>query len=263
MQTVLIIPARLNSSRLPRKLLLDLGGHPVLWHTVQKAKQCKASRTILAFEDDEIGALAHAWGIELCKTGSHHENGTDRLAEAVRILGLKDEDIVVNVQGDEPFIHPMNIQQVAHNLIQEPIASIATLAEPIVALSELIDPSRVKVIRDRHQMALYFSRAPVPWDRARMPHQLPQGVTPLAHIGLYAYRVSFLKRYESLSKSPLEQVEALEQLRVLWHGEKIHVDLACQPSFPGIDTLEGLEQARQRILRESSQSPESLNPKRP
>ena len=247
MRTLIMIPARLNSSRLPGKLLLDLGGHPVLWHTVQQAKQCQVDRVVLVTDSEEIYTTAEGWGVERCMTGTHHENGTERLAEAVDLLKCKDSDIIVNVQGDEPFIPPANIMRVAENLKQLSDVMVATLAEPFETIEVFLDPSRVKVVRNRRNEALYFSRAPIPWDRAKMPHALPEGA--LAHIGLYAYRVSFLRRYSSLAPSPLEQLESLEQLRVLWQGEKIHVDIAPQYAPPGIDTQEGLQKARQYLFQ--------------
>jgi 3-deoxy-manno-octulosonate cytidylyltransferase (CMP-KDO synthetase) len=242
MKTVIMIPARLHSTRLPKKLLLDLGGAPVLAHTVRQALKVKADRHLLLTDSEEIREAAGAWGIEVCMTRPDHENGAERLAEAVDLIHLEDEDLVINVQGDEPFIAPENIERVAMNLQARPDVALATLAEPIHDLETFIDPSRVKVVCNQRGEAMYFSRAPIPWDRALMPNQLPEGV--MAHIGIYAYRVDFLRRYRSMGRAPIEMQESLEQLRVLWYGERIHVDIAPARALPGIYTLEGLEKAR-------------------
>ncbi|MCG6657837.1 3-deoxy-manno-octulosonate cytidylyltransferase [Halomonas campisalis] len=248
---IAVIPARYGASRLPGKPLLDIGGAPMVAHVWRRACESSASRVVVATDDARIREALAPWGAEVVMTRADHPSGTDRLAEVAERLGLADEAVLVNVQGDEPLIPPGLIDQVAARLFDDPVASIATLAEPIADVESLFNPNVVKVVRAHSGRALYFSRAPVPWDReawdrealATRPARL-EGDAWLRHIGLYAYRAGFLSDYRRWPPSPLEQREQLEQLRALHHGHAIQVALASEPNPAGVDTLEDLERVR-------------------
>ena len=253
---IAVIPARYGSARLPGKPLLDIAGQPMVTHVWQRAQQSAAERVVVATDDERIRDALLPFGAEVVMTRSDHPSGTDRLAEVAELLGLADETVLVNVQGDEPLIPPRLIDQVARRLHDDPEASIATLAEPITDIEMLFNPNVVKVVRALSGRALYFSRAPLPWDReawsseawerealARCPEKLPTD-TWLRHIGLYAYRVSFLAEYLGWQPAMLEQREQLEQLRALHHGHAIQVALAAEPNPAGIDTHEDLVRVR-------------------
>lgn len=242
-----VIPARFQSSRLPGKPLLDLGGLSMLQRVYQQACKSGASKVYIA--TDHIDIVNHAKGFcdHVIMTREDHATGTDRLQEVVEHLALADDHIVVNVQGDEPLIPPMLINQVANNLQLFANASIATLAEPINDVAQVFDANAVKLVRNASNMAMYFSRAPLPWDRnwnQTDSKLLPKDVY-LRHLGLYAYRVSFLHRYVTWPQASCESLENLEQLRALHHGEGIHVDLAPQGMPDGVDTAEDLSRMRQ------------------
>ncbi len=252
---VALIPGRLAATRLPRKPLADLAGVPMIVRVARQARASGATRVAIATDAHEIEAVAHAHHIEAVMTRADHPTGTDRLAEAVVILGLEDDAIVVNVQGDEPLIPPSMIAAVAQRLAGSPDCVMATAAHAIDAADDYLNPNVVKVVCDRGGRALYFSRAPLPFDRdalAGFPRadvaagwQAPVlGFAPLRHIGIYAYRVAFLRRYASLARSPLESIESLEQLRVLWHGERIAVELWPEAPPAGVDTPEDLDRVR-------------------
>ncbi|GAB3015317.1 3-deoxy-manno-octulosonate cytidylyltransferase [Bowmanella dokdonensis] len=251
MKFTVIIPARYGSTRFPGKPLVDIHGQPMIQHVYQRALESGASRVVVATDDERIAEAVEAFNGHYCMTGRHHESGTERLAEVVERLELPGDEIIVNVQGDEPFIPPANIQQVAENLNLHAQAEMATLAVRIEDVEELFNPNVVKVVTDKLGHALYFSRATVPYDRARFleADSIDEiGDYYLRHIGIYAYRVGFIRQYVNMAPSGLEQIESLEQLRVLWHGEKIHVDIAAQTPQTGIDTPEDLA----RILRNQS-----------
>ena len=233
-----VIPARYAAQRLPGKPLLPVAGQPLLWHVYQNARRSAATEIVIATEDHRIATAARAFGANVCLTGAHHPSGTDRIAEVANLLGWHDQDIIVNLQGDEPEMPAALLDQVADTLHTCAAASIATLAVPIQEAAEHQDPSVVKVVTDQQGLALYFSRAPLPWQRD------PATPRPerLRHLGLYAYRVGFLRRYTTWASSPLEQAESLEQLRALWYGEKIRVAIASTTPAPGIDTLEDYQQ---------------------
>jgi len=238
-----VIPARYASTRLPGKPLRELLGKPMLQHVWEAAKQCGADQVVIATDDERIESAARKFGAEVCMTAGTHASGTDRLGEVVATLGWSDDTIVVNVQGDEPLMPPGLIDQVADDLADNREASIATVATPLVASGEFFDPNVVKVVTDKAGYALYFSRAPIPWDRDLLMggvRALPIGIVPLRHIGIYAYRVSYLKRYAGMRTCPLEQAEQLEQLRAIWYGERIHVAEAGQRPGPGVDTEDDL-----------------------
>ncbi|ACQ93830.1 3-deoxy-D-manno-octulosonate cytidylyltransferase [Tolumonas auensis DSM 9187] len=244
MSFVVVIPARYQSSRLPGKPLADIHGKPMIAWVVERAKQAGASQVIVAVDDERVAAAVSALGVDVCMTGSHHQSGTERLAEVCEKYAFAPDTIIVNVQGDEPLIPPAIITQVADNLANTS-APMATLAVAIEDEHELFNPNAVKVVMDKQGYALYFSRATIPWDRdgfAQQPKQWRH--TFLRHIGIYAYRAGFIRQYVSWPVSPLEQIESLEQLRVLWHSEKIHVAVAAENPPAGVDTAEDLEKVR-------------------
>jgi len=245
-----VIPARYASTRLPGKPLRELLGKPMLQHVFEASCQCGAEQVVIATDDERIEAACGRFGAEVCMTSPEHASGTDRLAEVVKKFAWSDEEIVVNVQGDEPLMPPALIEQVAGDLAGNPEASISTIATPLVATGEFFDVNVVKVVTDRAGFALYFSRASIPWDRDLLNNgvkALPIGIVPLRHIGIYAYRVGYLRRYAQMRPCPLEQAEQLEQLRALWYGERIHVAEAGQRPGPGVDTEDDLVIAEQLL----------------
>jgi len=241
-----IVPARLASTRLPHKPLADIHGLPMVVRVAQRAALSNATQVVVAADSIEIVQACQAHGVRAILTQVDHPSGSDRLAEASALLGLSPNDVVVNVQGDEPLINPELINQVAELLVQRPTASMSTAAHEIHELAEFTNPNVVKVVIDQAQLALYFSRAPIPWWRdgfAKGIQSLPQPA-PLRHIGIYAYRVGFLQSFPTLQAAPIETGEALEQLRALWHGHKIAVHITPDVPGPGVDTPEDLERVR-------------------
>ena len=241
-----IVPARLASTRLPHKPLADIHGLPMVVRVAQRAALSNAAQVVVAADSIEIVQACQAHGVRAMLTQVDHPSGSDRLAEASALLGLSPNDVVVNVQGDEPLINPELINQVAELLVQRPTASMSTAAHEIHELAEFTNPNVVKVVIDQAQLALYFSRAPIPWWRdgfAKGIQSLPQPA-PLRHIGIYAYRVGFLQSFPTLQAAPIETGEALEQLRALWHGHKIAVHITPDLPGPGVDTPEDLERVR-------------------
>ncbi|MFB2828769.1 3-deoxy-manno-octulosonate cytidylyltransferase [Aeromonas jandaei] len=244
MSFVVVIPARYASTRLPGKPLADIHGKPMVQHVVEKALQSGADRVIVATDDARVQQALQTTGVEVCMTSPDHQSGTERLAEVCRHYGFAADTIVVNVQGDEPLIPPAIIRQVADNLAAA-TAPMATLSVPIQDAEEAFNPNAVKVVTDKDGYALYFSRATIPWDRDRFANSHEQiGDYYQRHIGIYAYRAGFIQRYVDWAPSVLEQVEALEQLRVLWYGEKIHVAQALEAPPVGVDTQADLEKVR-------------------
>nr|WP_320134973.1 3-deoxy-manno-octulosonate cytidylyltransferase [uncultured Amphritea sp.] len=244
-----VIPARFGSSRFPGKPLADIAGKPMIQHVYERAIQSEAQRVIIATDDQRIADVAQGFGAEVCMTSAEHLSGTDRLQEVVHSLGFYADDIVVNVQGDEPLIPPRIINQVAHNLSAVSDASIATLCEPINDIDALLNPNVVKVVADQNGRALYFSRAPIPWPRDAFNSEsgrcvMPVGVDFQRHIGIYAYRVKLLNDFVLWPAAPLEETECLEQLRAMWNGAIIHVDVADELPPAGVDTPEDLERIR-------------------
>ena len=245
-----VIPARFASTRLPGKPLQDIAGKPMIQHVWEQACKSSAQQVVVATDDPRIVAACEAFGAKVLLTRVDHNSGTDRLAEVASQLGLSADAIVVNVQGDEPLIPPVIIDQVAANLAAHPEAGIATLAEPIDEVGALFNPNVVKVSSDINGLALTFSRAPLPWARdalARDRDVLPAGVPYRRHIGIYAYRAGFLHDFVAWGPCQLEDTECLEQLRALWHGVRIHVEDALQSPPAGVDTAEDLERVR-RLL---------------
>lgn len=244
MSFVVIIPARFASTRLPGKPLLDIHGKPMVVHVMQRALESGADRVIVATDNIEVKQAVEAAGGEVCMTRADHESGTERLAEVIEHYQFPDDTVIVNVQGDEPMIPPVIIRQVAENLTQRSVG-MATLAVPIDSAEEAFNPNAVKVVCDNQGYALYFSRATIPWERERFAVSRDKiGDHFLRHIGIYGYRAGFVRRYVSWQASPLEQIELLEQLRVLWYGEKIHVDVAKALPSVGVDTPEDLLRVR-------------------
>lgn len=248
MSFIAIIPARAASTRLPDKPLLDLGGKPMVVRTAEQARKSAANNVVIATDDQRVAQAAQTHGLTALMTRSDHATGTDRLAEAALILDLNADDIVVNVQGDEPLIEPELINAVALLLQQRPDAAIATCASPISNGNTLFNPNAVKVVCDASNKALYFSRAPIPWARdalAAGKQCLASGLPAWHHIGLYAYRVHFLQRFSTLPEGQLERFEALEQLRALENGYEIVVHKCSERPSAGVDTPEDLQRVRE------------------
>lgn len=240
MSFYVVIPARYASTRLPAKPLREIAGKPMIRHVYERACESEAADVIIATDDERIADVAAAFGARVCMTSKDHPSGTDRLQEVASQLGLASDDIIVNVQGDEPLIPPQVINQVAANLAASQGASVATLSEPIHSRSDFENPNIVKVVADRNGKALYFSRAPIPWPREHFSSDdkasLPDFGIFQRHIGIYAYRVALLNEYVHWPVAPLEHMELLEQLRVLWNGHSIHVAEACVEVPGGVDT---------------------------
>lgn len=242
-----VIPARYASTRLPGKPLLDIAGKPMVQHVYERALESGAAEVIIATDNDKVAQIARGFGAEVCMTAETHQSGTERLSEVIDKMGWGGSDIIVNLQGDEPLMSQALIHQVAQNLNEHNNASVATLSERIHSIEELFDPNVVKVTMDQMGMAIYFSRAPIPWARdsfAVSKDQLPENAKYYRHIGLYAYRADLVKRYVNWVACELESTESLEQLRVLWHGYKIHVAEAVEATAPGVDTPKDLEKVR-------------------
>ena len=251
MDYTVLIPARLASTRLPNKPLADVCGLPLVVRVAQRVRGGlpASTRIVVAADDPAIVQACQRYGVEALLTDTEHPSGSDRLAQACQILALADETIVVNVQGDEPLIDPALVQAVAQLLHATPQASMATAAHRIERVEDFLNPNVVKVVTDRAGLALYFSRAPIAWWR----DGFAQGVSalsepaPLRHIGIYAYRSGFLRQFPTLQAAPIEHIEALEQLRVLWHGHRIAVHLSASAPGPGVDTPQDLERVRQLL----------------
>lgn len=244
---IVVVPARRASTRLPDKPLADINGLPMVVHTARQALKSRALRVVIATDDPEIAHVAQQHAIEAVLTRADHPTGTDRLAETAILLGLDDDTIVVNVQGDEPLIDPELINQVAQLLAEHPEADIATCASRITSADTLFNPNAVKVVCTLQGSAMYFSRAPIPWARdtlAKTPGALADNLPALHHIGLYAYRARFLHTFTQLPPTPIECIEALEQMRALEHGHKIMVHTTETRPEPGVDTPEDLERVR-------------------
>lgn len=253
-----LIPARMASTRLPDKPLADLAGLPMIVRVAHQARLSRASRCVVAADDARIVAACHAHGVQALLTKSDHLSGSDRLAEACELLDLPDDAVVVNVQGDEPLMDPNLINAVARELVRRPDCVMSTAAHAIDSTDQFANPNVVKVVLDRTGTALYFSRAPIPWWRnsggpdGTPPLDALKGLAepvPLRHIGIYGYRSAFLRTFPLLEHAALEQAEALEQLRVLWHGHRIAVHIARLAPGPGVDTPEDLERVREWLHR--------------
>jgi 3-deoxy-manno-octulosonate cytidylyltransferase (CMP-KDO synthetase) len=246
MDYTVLIPARLASTRLPDKPLADIAGKPMVVRVAERARESGAARVVVAADSESIVVACRAHGVDVVLTRQDHASGSDRLAEASRLLGLAAQDVVINVQGDEPLISASLIDAVASSLDQHPTASMSTAAHAIDDVAEFLNPNVVKAVLDAQGMALYFSRAPIPWWRdgfAGGVKQLPTPA-PLRHIGIYGYRAAFLQQFPALPPAPVENCEALEQLRALWHGHRIAVHVTAEAPGPGVDTQADLERVR-------------------
>lgn len=241
-----VIPARYASSRLPGKPLVDIGGRPMVLRVLERALLAGAESVTVATDDIRVQRAVEKAGYQALMTSPNHQSGTERLAEVAEALEWPDDALVVNVQGDEPLIDPVLIREVARQLVLHDDAVMATLAHPIHDHADFINPNVVKVVPDEAGYALYFSRAPIPWPRDAFSagQPIPHDFGALRHIGLYAYRAGFLRIYASLSRSPLERHEMLEQLRVLWHGYRISLGVTPTAPSPGVDTPEDLVRVR-------------------
>lgn len=248
----IVIPARYGSTRLPGKALLDIAGHPMVWWVWQRALASSAASVVVATDHEDIASVMRECGADVAMTKTSHPSGTDRLAEVVDQRGWSDDEIVVNLQGDEPLMPVENLEQVARELAENPAASIATLAEPITDVQAFHDPSVVKVVASAAGNAMYFSRAPIPYPRDIADTALEAKILELGlmrHVGLYAYRCGFLRAFVTWEQAPMERVEALEQLRALHHGAQIRVSESAQPVPAGVDTQKDLDHVR-RLLSE-------------
>lgn len=247
MAFTVLIPARLASSRLPNKPLADINGVPMVVCVAQRALKSSALRTVVAADSLQIIEQCAKFGVQAVLTRVNHPSGSDRLAEACTLLGLSDDAIVVNVQGDEPMIDPTLIDSVAGLLESRQDCAVSTAACRITDMSEFLNPNVVKVVLDTRNTALYFSRAPIPAQRDKISTADWNDVSQmglLRHVGIYGYRVGFLRQFPQLAQAPIEQLESLEQLRALWHGYRIAVHITDQVPGPGVDTQEELEQVR-------------------
>lgn len=246
MKFTVLIPARLASTRLPDKPLADIAGKPMVVRVAERARESQARQVVVAADSPKIVAVCEAHGVAAVMTAPDHPSGTDRLAEASRLLALPDDEIVVNVQGDEPLIDPALIDAVARLLESRADAPMGTAAHPLSEVAEFTNPNVVKVVTDAHGLALYFSRAPIAWWRdgfASGVSALPDPA-PLRHVGIYSYRAGFLRAFPALEPAPLERLESLEQLRALWHGHRIAVHVTRDAPGPGVDTPEDLARVR-------------------
>ncbi|MBY8088982.1 3-deoxy-manno-octulosonate cytidylyltransferase [Vibrio fluvialis] len=243
MSFTVVIPARYQSTRLPGKPLADIAGKPMVQWVYEQAMQAGAESVIIATDDARVEQAVLAFGGTVCMTSPDHQSGTERLAEVVKLMGIEDDHIIVNVQGDEPLIPPSIIRQVADNLAASQ-APMATLAVEISHEDEVFNPNAVKVVTDKDGYALYFSRATIPWDRDNFAKDKTVVQPLMRHIGIYAYRAGFINTYIQWPASQLEKIECLEQLRVLWYGEKIHVAVALEAPPAGVDTPEDLDAVR-------------------
>lgn len=249
-----VIPARYAATRLPGKPLVDIAGKPMIQHVYERALESGAKQVVIATDSSLIEQAVKKFGGDVCLTAESHQSGTDRIAEVADKLGFSDDDITVNLQGDEPLMPPAVIRQVAENLAQTTEASMSTVCAKIDTAAELFDPHLVKVVKDKHGFALYFSRASIPWDRdafASTTEVLPEGSEHFRHIGIYAYRTGFLKKYTQWPACPLEKMESLEQLRALWNGHRIHVAEAIEIPLAGVDTDKDLAIVRMHLSDQS------------
>jgi len=246
MSFTVIIPARFASTRLPAKPLAIIDGKSMIVRVIEQALKSEAKHVIVATDDDRIKAHVEQRGYQAMMTAVDHESGTDRLQEVTHILKLDKADVVVNVQGDEPLIPPSVINQVAQNLMDHPQASAATLCEPILHGDDVFSPNAVKVVSDAHNMALYFSRAPIPWQRGvfDQPSSVQGDNLGFRHVGIYAYKVDVLNQFVTWPAAPIEQLESLEQLRILYNGHQIHVAPAIENVPAGVDTPQDLQRVQ-------------------
>lgn len=245
----IVIPARYSSSRLPGKPLLELAGKPMIQHVYERALSTGVRDIVVATDDVRIETVARNFGADVVMTAPDHENGTERIAEVAKLRGWQSDDVIVNLQGDEPLIPKALVEATAAGLLNNPEAGMSSLCTPLTQAREVFDPNIVKVVLDRQHFALYFSRAPIPWDRdqyadgAAITNKMPV----FRHIGMYGYRVSFLQHYQSMEACALEQTESLEQLRALWYGTRIHMTVIDQAPGHGVDTQADAERVAELL----------------
>lgn len=249
-----VIPARYGSTRLPGKPLIDIAGRPMIVHVCDRAREAEADEIVVATDDRRIFETVSNLGIPVEMTRADHQSGTERIAEVAELRGWSNDTVIVNLQGDEPLIPPEYIRDAAEALAGQDRAGIATLAARIGDPEEIFNPNSVKTVLNKDGYALYFSRAPIPWDREQFKssdgrQKLPAKIDYLRHIGMYAYRVDFLRRYCGWEASPLEAVESLEQLRILWHGESILVKTVAKTPAAGVDTEDDLRRVESAVLK--------------
>ena len=248
MEFRVIIPARYESTRLPGKALLDIAGKPMIQHVYERARESGAETVVIAPDSEAIAEAARGFGAEVCMTLPTHLSGTERLAEAVEALEYDDDEIIINVQGDEPLIPPEMINQLARDLGENENVKMASICEPIQNLEDLLNPNIVKVVLNRRNYAMYFSRSPIPWQASlKATKSFDLGDNYFRHFGLYGYRVEVLKDYANWVESPYEVLESLEQLRVLWNGHRIHMCIAGSKLPPDVNTQEDLELVRKML----------------
>lgn len=251
MEFHVIIPVRYDSVRLPGKPLIKIAGKPMIQHVYERALESGAESVVIATDDERVKKKAESFGATVCMTSSEHRSGTERIAETIVAVGYEDDDIIVNVQGDEPLIPPVIIRQVADNLSMHDTVKAATLCEPIISCEELLNPDVVKVIMNQRGYALLFSRAPIPWDRVHFPPKTDQQLNGqhYRHIGIYAYRARFLQEYMEWEACPLEELELLEQLRILWNSARIHVAVSKRTAVMGVDTPEDVKRIEEELSK--------------
>jgi 3-deoxy-manno-octulosonate cytidylyltransferase (CMP-KDO synthetase) len=245
MKFKVVIPARYASVRLPGKPLLEIAGKPMIQHVFERALESGANQVVVATDSEKIADVCREFSADVCMTSAEHRSGSDRIAEVVAQRGWQDDEIIVNLQGDEPCMPAELLTQVAEDMSQHDAAGVTTLSAPITARNMLFDPHVVKVVTDLQGYALYFSRAPIPWHRDEFidaDSPLPSDTGFARHIGLYAYRAGYLAKYVAWERAPIERAESLEQLRVLWHGGRIHVSGARMEPGQGVDTRDDLQQ---------------------
>lgn len=243
----IIIPARYHSSRLPNKVLVDIGGKPMLEHVYLRAQESGAESVVIAADDDQVQRVAEAFGANVCMTQPEHQSGSDRIAEVVNLLDYEDEDIIIGLQADEPFVPPEVIRQLAKEIEDRDNLKVASLCHEIKEVADLFNPGVVKVVMNHRSNAMYFSRAPIPWERGNFTaNALPAEMkaTHYRHIGMYAYRAGFLSQFLEMEACELEGIECLEQLRVLWNAGRIHMAVVKQVVPHGVDTEADLKAAR-------------------
>lgn len=246
----IVIPARFSSTRLPGKPLIKLAGKPMIQHVYERARATGVEDIVIATDDDRIEAIAKAFGAEVVMTSPDHENGTERIAEVARIKGWSQDSVIVNLQGDEPLIPQSLIALTAQGLIDHPEAGMSSLCTPLTVDADVFSPNVVKVVLDKQNFAMYFSRASIPWDRDAYSGDLDNMTKKMPvyrHIGMYGYRVSFLNQYTQMEACALEATESLEQLRALWYGVKIHMAVIEQAPGHGVDTLEDVKRVEHEL----------------
>lgn len=247
MEFRVMIPARYDSARMPGKVLMDIGGKPILQHVYERAMESGADSVVIATDHQKIAKVAQSFGAKVCMTSAEHQSGTERIAEAALALDYAPEEIVVNVQGDQPFVLPQAIRQVAEDLDKHDNVKVSSICERITHGEDLFNPSIVKVVLNWRNYAMYFSRAPIPWDiehfKEKNKEKVPPNEQHYKHIGLYAYRVNFLQEYMEWPACPLEKIESLEQLRILWNGIRMHMVVTKDRMPPEVNTPDDLEKA--------------------